>query len=146
MKQSITYEQFSTMYETVDSKKRLQLRNQFPKFAAKHTLLRDPGALKIGATVFVIVRRHSRTGYSKSISLYAFAVRTDAGFQASNDNPALQALTLTYNVGKLMDYNVHNCDGRDVIRTTDYAQEFVAHLSQCLFGIDQSSALRCEVL
>lgn len=145
-KQSLTYEEFSRKYTLDGSEVRAELRKQYPKFAAKHSLLSDPGSLKSGSTVFVIIRKHSRTSYTKSISLYTFVIRTDAGYQASKDKPALQALTLTYNAGTLMGYNVHNFEGSDVIRTSDYAQEFVAHLSQCLFGIDKSNELRCEVL
>jgi hypothetical protein len=102
--------------------------------------------LKENDTVFVIVRKHSRTGYSKSVSLYKFGIRTDPGYHASADKPALQPLTLTYNVAKLMGYTIHDVDGRDVLRTDDYPQEFISHLSQLLFGVDKPSALRCEVL
>ena len=45
-----------------------------------------------------------------------------------------------------MGYTTHECDGHDVLRTDDYPQEFVAHLSQCLFGVDKAGALECEVL
>jgi len=100
-----------------------------------------------GSQVFVIIRKHSRTAYSKSISLYVFGTRTDAGYDATKDDPKLQPLKLTHWVAQLMGYAVHQSDsGHDVIRTDDYAQEFVAHLSQILFGADKPSALECEVL
>ena len=102
--------------------------------------------LKPGSDVFVIVRKHSRTGYSKSISIRTFAVRTDAGYHASPENPRLQPLTLTYWVAKLLGYSVHNLGGTDVLRTDDYPQEFVCHLSQALFGLDKACELHCEVL
>lgn len=41
---------------------------------------------------------------------------------------------------------VHEYEGSDILRTDDYPQEFVAHLSQCLFGVDKAGALECEVL
>ena len=100
-----------------------------------------------GSQVFVIIRKHSRTGHSKSISLHVFGIRTDAGYHASGDNPKLQPLTLTHWVAQLMGYTVHqSARGHDVIRTDDYALEFVAHLSRILFGADKPGALDCEVL
>lgn len=102
--------------------------------------------LKPGDSVFIIVRRRSRTGYSKSISIRTFMPRTDAGYHATPQNPRIQPLTLTFHVAKLMGYTVHEYEGTDVLRTDDYPQEFVAHLSQCLFGVDKASALECEVL
>jgi hypothetical protein len=103
--------------------------------------------LREGSQVFVIVRKHSRTGYSKSISLYTFTTRTDAGYHASKENPKAQPLTLTHWVARLMGYTVHEADGgRGVITTDDYPQEFVAHLSQNLFGIEKANSLDCEVL
>jgi hypothetical protein len=110
--------------------------------ARKHLL----EELREGDSVFIIVRKHSRTGYSKSISIRSFAIRTDAGYHATRDRPKLQPLTLTFWIGKLMGYAVDQSEGTDVLRTDDYPQEFVAHLSQALFGIDKANALFCEVL
>lgn len=118
-------------------------KKQSAKAEAKAHLLES---LKEGDSVYIIVRKHSRTGYSKSISIRSFAIRTDAGYHATPQRPKVQPLTLTYWVAKLMGYNVHDYQGHDVLRTDDYPQEFVAHLSQCLFGIDKANALECEVL
>ena len=147
---AFTYEQFARQYQFLLNIQRCEewevLAKRYPKFHARYSLTHDAGALHEGSTVFVIIRKHSRTGYSKAMSFYTFAVRTDAGYHASPGQPQLQPLTLTYHIAKLMGYTVHNSDGRDVLRTDDYAQEFIAHLSQALFGLDKPSALRCEVL
>jgi len=151
----LTFEQFSERYTATynDTSRtwedreveRVDLAAHYPTFVAKWWLLDTPG-LSEGSTVFVLIRKHSRTGMSRSISLFTFHARTDAGYNATPEKPQLQPLTLTYNVGKLMGYTVHNCEGSDVIRTDDYPQEFVANLSQALFGIGKHGALRCEVL
>ena len=153
---AFTYEQFREQYEATRSgsrgsyeylhAERETLEKKYPKFTSKYRLLDEPGSLHEGSTVFVIIRKHSRTGYSKAMSFYTFAVRTDAGYHASPEQPQLQPLTLTYHIAKLMGYTVHNSDGRDVLHTVIYAQEFIAHLSQALFGVDKANALRCEVL
>ena len=67
-------------------------KKQSAKAEAKSHLLES---LKEGDSVYIIVRKHSRTGYSKSISVRTFALRTDAGYHATKERPRIQPLTLT---------------------------------------------------
>ncbi len=147
-KQSVfTYEQFVTEYKSLlnDRKQAYELRcdlwkaleHKYPKLYARYMLLTGFGKLSEGSTVWLNVRKKSRTGYSKSVSVYGFEMDRHYGIRQAS---------LTYHVGHLMGYAVHDYEGFQVIRTDDYAQEFVAHLSQALFGVDKANALRCEVL
>ena len=151
VKQSaFTYEQFVREYESLINKQpgctltydeRCEqwkaLERKYPKLYAKYMLLTGYGALAEGSTVWLNIRKKSRTGYSKSVSVYSFGVDKHYGIRQAS---------LTYHVGHLMGYTVHDCEGFQVIRTDDYAQEFVAHLSQALFGVEKANALKCEVL
>jgi hypothetical protein len=113
------------------------LETKFPKHYSRYMLTTGIGALKQGSTVFVLIRKRSRTGYSKTITLYTFA-------WDSADN--LCKLNLTYHAGRIMGYNILDWEGYQVFRTDDYAQELVAHLSQAIFGVDNANYLKAEVL
>ena len=145
-----TYEQFVREYEqlinrqlgcTLTYEERCEqwkaLERRYPKLHAKWALLTGVGKLSEGDTVWLNVRKKSRTGYSKSVSVYGFCVDKHYGIRQAS---------LTYHVARLMGYTCHDYQGFHVLRTDDYPQEFVAHLSQALFGVEKANALRCEVL
>lgn len=144
---AFTYEQFVTQYEQLlnDRSKNYDercaawkvLERKHPKLFAKYMLLTGFGKLAEGSTVWLNIRKHSCTGYSKTLSVYSFEV---------DKNYGIRQASLTYHVANLFGYACHDYQGFRVIRTDDYPQEFVAHLSQALFGVDKANKLRCEVL
>lgn len=144
---AFTYDQFTERYEfllndrTQPYEQRcdewVALEKKYPKLHARYMLLTGFGKLSEGSTVWLNVRKHSRTGYSKMLSVYGFDVDKHYGIRQAS---------LTYHVARIMGYTCHDYQGFHVIRTDDYPGEFVAHLSQALFGIDKASALRCEIL
>lgn len=142
-----TYEEFKQQYEFLlnDRTKNYdercnawkELERKYPKLYSRYMLLTGFGKLTEGSTVWLNVRKHSRTGYSKTVSVYSFEV---------DKNYGIRQASLTYHVAHLMGYTCHDYEGFHVLRTDDYPQEFVAHLSQALFGVDKASALHCEIL
>jgi len=142
-----TYEQFKQQYEQLLNDRSQDydtrcaawkaLEHKYPKLYAKYMLLTGFGALAEGSTVWLNVRKHSRTGYSKTVSVYSFA---------NDKHYGIRQASLTYHVAHLMGYTVHDYQGFHTLRTDDYPQEFVAHIAQALFGVDKANALRCEVL
>lgn len=114
-----------------------ELERKYPKLYAKYMLTTGYGALAEGDTVWLNVRKRSRTGYSKTVSVYSFVNDRSYGIRQAS---------LTYHVANLMGYTCGEYEGFHVIRTDDYPQEFVAHLSQALFGVEKANALRCELL
>ncbi len=144
---AFTYEQFREQYEfLLNDRSRpyeqrveawQELERKYPKLHARYMLLTGFGKLAEGSTVWLNVRKRSRTGYSKSVSVYSFEVDKQQGIRQAS---------LTYHVARLMGYACHDYEGFHVVRTDDYAQEFVAHLAQALFGVEKAGALRCEVL
>lgn len=144
---AFTYDEFRERYEfllndrSVPYEQRCdawqELERKYPKLYSRYMLLTGFGKLSEGGTVWLNVRKHSRTGYSKSISVYSFDVDKHYGIRQAS---------LTYHVARLMGYTCHDYEGFHVVRTDDYPQEFVAHLAQALFGIEKANALHCEVL
>lgn len=145
MKPKLTYAEWEQAYTDLRARHvreaTAKLEHDYPKYEAKFRLLEKPGQLQQGSQVFLITRKHSRTGMSRSVSLFTFMPVAGNGEQNS-----LRSLSLTHLVGRLLGYSVHTVNGHDVIRTDDYPQEFICHLSQALFGKDQASALICEQL
>lgn len=145
--QPMTYEEFATRYEFLlnDRNEPYQQRREqwqaleerYPKFYHRYMLLNGFGALAEGSRVWIMTRKHSRTGYRKFISVYTFVPTGTEGVKTA---------ALTYHVAKLMGYTVHDYEGFHVLWTDDCDREFVAHLSQALFGVDRTNALQCEVL
>lgn len=146
-KQSLTYEEFKKQYEwhlndrcRPWEKRDIELKKivaAYPKMYSRYMLLTGFGSLVEGSTVYIVQRKRSRTGYSRTITIYSMHNDPEYGIRQAN---------LTWHVGRLMNYTVRDYEGYQVLRTDDYPQEFVAHLSQLLFGIDKSNMLRCEVL
>jgi hypothetical protein len=151
-KTKLTYEQFAETYSVWlnDRSKPYAEREQawtlletsYPKYHAKYNLTHGFGALQPGDTVLCVVNSRSRSGLSRKISFYK--IETDRKYLSDSQQWCLA--WLNYNIAKLMGYSLTHESIDHGIRCDNGAREMVCFLSQKLFGIDQSSALRAEVI